>query len=125
MVDLIEQLLPVNLNQHIDPAFSDEPGCYGGFSESSRSREDTLVVIGDLPNGLPLDRPKLTIEFHFDRHAAEPLILNFRPNVVRPQKGHDVHQAPPWDGNMLMAFQSFSALGEYPGLPSGCSHRHA
>ena len=87
-------------NQSVDPALSDEPGCYGSFSESSRSTEDTLVVIDDLPNGVLLDRPKLTIEIHFDRHTVEPLILNYRPNVVRLQKGHDVCQTTPRNGNV-------------------------
>ncbi len=47
-----------------------------------------------------LDLPELTIEFHFYRHAAEPLILNYRPNVVRLQKGHDVCQTTPRNGNV-------------------------
>ena len=58
-------------------------------------------MAANLPNSLFLNRPKLAIEFRFNRVPGISLVSNIRQNVVRTQNRQYIRQAPTRQGNVL------------------------
>jgi hypothetical protein len=53
LLPLIEQLLPVNHNQGIDPSLRDQPRRNRCLAEGSRSTDDAFIMTGNIRDGFP------------------------------------------------------------------------
>ena len=101
LLPLIEQLLPVNHDQSVDLALGDKPRRNGGLPEGRRGAEDAFVVGSDLRHRFLLERPKLTLELHFNRFARVSFVPNLGPDLMRFEQSHGLCQTSARHSDML------------------------
>src|SRR5450755_2787730 len=103
---LVQQLLAVDYDQRVDLAFRYQPRPDGCLSERCWSTQYTFIEVGNLRDGLVLERAKLTLELRLNRGAFVPFVPNFRPNLVRREKRQRLSQTSTRQGNVLREFRA-------------------
>ena len=72
----------MNNDESVDLALRDQPSSNGGFPEGRRRTEDAFIMEDNFRDRFFLERPKLPLEFHFDRRAGVALVTDFGPDLV-------------------------------------------
>ena len=93
LVPLIEQLLPMNHNQGVDPALRDQPCGDSGLSERCRRTEGSFVMLDNLGNGFQLERPYFAVELCFDWSARKSLVAHFCADPMGFKQIDYLHEA--------------------------------
>ena len=96
----------MNYDQRVDFTFRDQPRPDGRFTERRRGTQYAFVIIGDLSDGVLLEKPELTLKLHLNRCAGVALIPNVGPNLMRGKKRQRLSQAAARQRNVLCEFRS-------------------